>query len=295
MTQIKPNSLKAWLLATRPKTLPAGFIPVIAASALAYHKNGFQLIPSLLCLLFAVFAQIASNFSNDYFDYIKETDNENRLGPARAVASGWIKPKQMLLGTILVIILASLSGLGLIFYGGFTLILVGIACFISLLAYTGGPFPLAYHGLGDLFVFIFFGLVAVVFTFFVQTNSYDINAFLLGSIIGFASINILVVNNFRDRETDKSSNKKTSIVLFGEQFGKIFYLTNGFLAVALSFCFFKENIWAATLPLLYIPFHIQTWRQICKINKGKELNVILGKTARNLFLLGILLSIGFIL
>jgi 1,4-dihydroxy-2-naphthoate octaprenyltransferase len=294
MKDVKQNSTRAWLLATRPKTLAAGSVPVLTASALAYSMGGFQLIPAVLCLLFALLAQIASNFSNDYFDFVKKTDNEERLGPARAVASGWITPRYMLYGTIVVIALACFFGLGLIYYGGWLMVVLGAVCVLSLLAYTAGPFPLAYNGLGDVFVLVFFGWVAVVFSFYLQAGYFDSYAFVAGTAVGLGAINILVLNNYRDRENDKNSNKRTTIVLFGETFGRYFYLVNGFLASLLCLCFIQLSIWAALLPLLYLPFHISTWKTMCSINKGKELNKVLGLTARNLVILGVLLSVGLI-
>lgn len=291
---VKKNSIKAWLLATRPKTLAAGSIPVIVASALAYHLGSFSLKPAILCLLFAILAQIASNFSNDYFDYKKKTDNEDRLGPERAVSSGWISPQYMLYGTLIVIMLACLFGLGLVQYGGWHLVIVGAICVISLLAYTAGPFPLAYNGLGDIFVLVFFGWVAVVYSFFVQAGYFPISAFVLGTSVGLGAINILVINNYRDCDNDRKSNKRTTIVLFGKEFGKYFYLINGVLAVGLCFFLIKSAPLASFLPLLYLPLHIRTWRTMCIINQGKELNKVLGLTARNLVVLGLLISIGLI-
>lgn len=295
MNEIKPNSTKAWFLAIRPKTLPAGTVPIVVASALAYHFGTFQWIPAALCLAFALLAQIASNFSNDYFDFIKKTDNEERLGPARAVASGWITPRNMLIATAIVIIMACSFGLGLVAYGGWAMILVGIICILALLAYTAGPYPLAYHGLGDVFVFIFFGLVAVVFSFYLQSGFFHHIAFIAGAIVGLGAINILVINNFRDRDNDRNSGKKTTIVLFGERFGKYIYLSNGILAVLLCLFFWKEISWKSLFPIGYIPFHIATWKTMITINQGKALNRVLGLTSRNLLILGILLSIGFIL
>ena len=139
MNRVPVNSINAWVLAARPKTLAAGSVPVIVASALAVHFGQFKLLPAVLCLLFALLSQIASNFSNDYFDFTKQTDNEARLGPARAVASGWIPPESMLAGTVVAIGLACLFGSGLIYYGGWAMILVGAVCVVSLLAYTAGP------------------------------------------------------------------------------------------------------------------------------------------------------------
>lgn len=295
MSEIKQNSVQAWLLAARPKTLAAGSVPVLVASGLAVHFGRFQWIPALLCLLFALLAQIASNFSNDYFDYIKKTDNEHRLGPARAVASGWIAPRHMLIGTLVVISLACLFGLGLVYFGGWEMILVGVCCVLALLAYTAGPWPLAYNGLGDLFVLTFFGFVAVVFSFYLQTLTFEPLVFLAGAMVGLPAVNILVLNNYRDRENDKACRKRTTIVLFGEFFGRYFYLLNGILAVLLGLFFWKEAVWAAVLPFLYLIPHYLTWRKMCRIREGKTLNALLGETARNLLIIGLLLTIGLLL
>lgn len=292
---MKKNSIKAWLLATRPKTLAAGSVPIMVASALACQVGEFKWQPAVLCLLFALLAQIASNFSNDYFDHKKKTDNEDRLGPARAVASGWITPKYMLYGTGVVIALACIFGLGLVVYGGWQLIVVGIICVLSLLAYTAGPFPLAYNGLGDVFVLVFFGWVAVVFSFYVQADYFPVSAFVLGTSVGLGAVNILIVNNYRDRDNDRKCNKRTSIVLLGDKFGRNFYLANGFIAVGLCMYFFETAMWASILPLLYLPLHLQAWKSMCRIHKGRELNKVLGLTARNLVVFGLLVSVGLIL
>lgn len=295
MKLVKQNSVKAWLLAARPKTLAAGSVPVLVASGLAVHFGRFDWIPALLCLLFALLAQIASNFSNDYFDYIKKTDNENRLGPARAVASGWIAPSHMLFGTLTVIGLACLFGLGLVYYGGWEMILVGVCCVLALLAYTAGPWPLAYNGLGDLFVLTFFGFVAVVFSFYVQTQTFEPLVFVAGFMVGLPAVNILVLNNYRDRENDAACRKRTTIVLFGEAFGRYFYLLNGLFAVLAGLFFQKESVWAAVLPILYLVPHYLTWQKMCRIREGKALNALLGETARNLLIFGLLFTIGLLI
>jgi len=249
----------------------------------------------LLCLLFALLAQIASNFSNDYFDHVKKTDNENRLGPARAVASGWIAPKRMLMGTLVVISLACLFGVGLIYFGGWKMILVGVCCVLALLAYTAGPWPLAYNGLGDVFVLTFFGFVAVVFSFYVQTREFEPLVFLAGAMVGLPAVNILVLNNYRDRDNDATCKKRTTIVLFGEAFGRYFYLLNGIVAVLLGLFFVKETVWAGVLPFLYLIPHYLTWQKMCRIREGKALNALLGETARNLLIFGLLFTIGLLL
>lgn len=284
------------MLAARPKTLAAGVAPVLVASGLAAHEGRFNVIPAILCLVFAVMAQIASNFANDYFDYVKKTDNEQRLGPPRAVSSGWIDPLQMLIGLAVVIAVACFFGMGLVYYGGWEMILVGVACVISLLAYTAGPWPLAYHGLGDVFVLLFFGFVPVVFTYYVQTGVFTPVVFLAGAVVGLQSVNILLVNNYRDRDTDRLSNKKTSIVVFGEAFGRWFYLLNGLVACLLCLLFWLDNApWAALLPVLFLFPHVSTWRKLVSIRQGMALNPLLGETARNLLILSLLIVLGFIL
>ena len=295
MGEVKRNSIKAWVLAARPKTLSASMVPVLVASAYAANQNAFQLKPAILCLLFALFAQIASNFSNDYFDFKKKTDSEKRLGPARAVSSGWIAPKNMVVGLVVSIFLACMAGIGLLPYGGLALIWVGVACIVALLAYTAGPWPLAYHGLGDVFVLVFFGLVAVSFTFYVQAFYFDNYATIAGFIVGFQQVNILVINNYRDRENDKACKKNTSIVLFGAAFGRNFYLINGLFSALLCLNFWNISIWAALLPFLFLIPHYKTWRKLCQIDSGTALNPLLGETSRNLLLLGTLFSIGLLL
>lgn len=295
MNAVKTNSIRAWMLASRPKTLAAGSVPVLVASALAAHFGQFKLVPAVLCLLFALLAQIASNFSNDYFDFAKKTDNADRLGPARAVASGWISPPSMLIGTAVVIGLACLFGSGLIYYGGWEMVLVGALCVVSLLAYTAGPWPLAYHGWGDLFVLIFFGLVAVVFSFYVQAGSFGPLVFVAGFIVGLPAVNILIINNFRDYENDKACRKHTSIVLFGRLFGKWLYLINGIAACLLCLSFAQESAWAAILPSFYLLFHYRSWRKMCVIWSGRELNILIGESARNLLILGLLFAAGLLM
>jgi 1,4-dihydroxy-2-naphthoate octaprenyltransferase len=284
-------NIKYWILAARPKTLPAGTIPVLIASVLAYAHGAFQWIPALLCLLFALLAQIASNFSNDYFDFVKKTDNEQRIGPARAVASGWISPKSMLLATGIVIFIACLLGLGLIFYAGWWVIVVGIVCVISLLAYTAGPFPLAYNGLGDVFVFVFFGLVAVCVSYYIQVGDLSSEVIAMASAVGLCAVNILILNNYRDYDNDLRSGKRTTIVLFGKRFGEWFYFANGLIATIIVLILYVEVSFVALLPLLiYLPIHLKTWNEMKTINQGIELNKLLGSTARNLMIYGIVSS-----
>jgi 1,4-dihydroxy-2-naphthoate octaprenyltransferase len=292
---MKQNSIQSWFLAARPKTLSAAAAPVMVACALAYHDDCFRWQPAVICLAFALIAQIVSNFANDYFDYKKGADNEERLGPKRAVAEGWITPRTMLYATLALLTVDCALGLLLIPYGGWQLIIAGVFIALFALSYSGGPYPLAYHGWGDVCVFIFFGIVPVGFTYYVQAQVWSLPATICGIATGLVIVNILVANNYRDRFSDKKTGKKTSIVLFGEKFGRRFYLFNGICAVACCQYFWGENaIPAALLPLIYLLFHIKTRNELVRINQGKGLVRILEKTSRNVLLFGILLSIGLI-
>ena len=212
---------KSWVEAARPKTLPASLSPVLLACVLAWCEGVFRFVPALLCFGVALLAQIASNFANDYFDFKKGADREDRLGPERAVAQGWITPKAMLKATFLTLGLSCFCGCMLLFYAGWELIPVGIAIALCVLAYSAGPFPLAYNGLGDVCVVLFYGIIPVCFTYYVQALSFSLLSFLLSVSVGLLSTNILVVNNYRDYVQDKASHKRTTIVLFGRSFGRI--------------------------------------------------------------------------
>ena len=294
MTQIKP--LQAWFLAARPKTLAAGAAPVVVASALAFYTGDFLWLPALICLCFAVLAQVISNFANDYFDYKKGSDRGERLGPKRAVTEGWIAPKTMLRVTLSLCVLNSLLGLSLLYYGGWPLIFVGLVVVIFALAYSGGPYPLAYHGWGDVCVFVFFGLIPVGFTYYVQALQWPLSVTVCGSAVGLVTINILVANNYRDRFSDAKAGKKTSIVLFGERFGEMFYLLNGVTAVLCCQYFWLErSFFPAVLPFVFLPFHLATWRKMVAIQSGKSLVRVLELTARNVLIFGFTLALGLVL
>ncbi len=285
-----------WILAARPKTLVAGISPVIIAIGLAIKDGVFNWYLSLICLLIAMFLQIVSNFANDYFDYKKGSDTPERLGPQRAVAEGWVTPKQMIVASLVVLVVACALGMVLMWLVDWRLLFVGIAVAVSAIAYSGGKYPLAYIGLGDVCVLLFYGIVPVVFTYFVQSSTFTTEAFVCGLAIGLVSTNILVSNNYRDYELDKKAGKKTTIVIFGKKFGEYFYLINGIIAVVLCQYFWLQGLAAvALLPILYILVHIVTWRQMIQIGEGRALIAILGKTARNVLLFGLLLFMGFII
>jgi 1,4-dihydroxy-2-naphthoate octaprenyltransferase len=289
----KPSAFNVWLHAARPKTLPAALAPVFTASALAWHHHAFIWKAALYCLGFALLAQIAANFINDYLDFRVGVDTHERLGPTRAVAAGQVKPATMLGASIFTIILAVLCGTLLLPYGGPQLWWVGLACVIFCGLYS----PLSRFGLGDLFVLIFFGLVPVMFTYFVQAGHFSGSAVMLGIIIGILSINILISNNYRDYYTDKATGKHTSIVLLGLNFGQKFYLFTGITACILNLWLFslEGNILWGLAAWLFLPFHITAWKKLITIGKGRELNILLAYSSRNLLIFCLLEMVALVL
>ena len=296
MENVKTNSIKAWILAARPKTLAAAATPVLLGCALAYTAGAFQWIPTILCFLFAFSMQIDANFINDYYDYLKGSDREDRLGPERACAQGWITLSAMKKGMIFITLLSCFWGLLLLRYCGLEMIPVGLLCVLFAFLYTAGPYPLAYHGWGDVLVIVFFGFVPVGCTYYTMAHDWTWNVTIACAACGLVSDLLLMLNNYRDREQDKISGKRTLIVRFGEKAGRYAYLTLGILAVGLcAFYAFNGYLMASLLPLLFLILHFTTWREMVRIYQGKELNIVLGKTARNIVVFGLLLSIGLIL
>lgn len=290
---IKTNSVKAWILAARPKTLTGAAIPVMLGCALAYIYGHFQTIPAILCFLFAFLMQIDANFINDLFDFLKGTDREDRLGPERACAQGWISPKAMKTGIEVTTVLAGITGLSLLFYSGWEMIPVGIACIIFAFLYTAGPYPLAYHGWGDVLVLIFFGFVPVGCTYYVMAHGWNTSVTITSLTCGLIIDTLLMVNNFRDREQDAISGKKTIVVRLGAKAGLILYFLLGLTACWLCFYFLTiGKIYAVLLPQFYLVMHILTTIKMAKIGKGKALNMILGETSRNMLIFGIMLTLG---
>ena len=293
---IRTNSWQAWLLATRPKTLSGAAVPVLIGCALAHATGHFAWPPALLCLGFAFGMQIDANLINDLFDYLKGSDGEDRLGPERACAQGWITPRAMKWGIALTTLLACLCGLGLLAYGGAELILLGALCVLFAFLYTAGPYPLAYHGWGDVLVLIFFGFVPVGGTYYVMAHGWNPPVCIAALACGLVVDTLLMVNNYRDREQDARNGKRTLIVRCGARIGGLLYLLPGLLAVLLSLLLWRYGyLWAAILPWFYLPFHIHSWRKMLQIGQGKALNLILGETSRNMLLFALLLSVGFLL
>jgi len=302
---VETNSLKAWLLASRPKTLAAAIAPVCVGCGIAAYYGRFKVIPALACLFFAVAMQIAANLINDYYDYLKGADGEDRLGPLRATSQGWITPNYMKIGIIVVIALGCCCGSVLIYFAGIEMIAVGLFCVVFAYIYTSGPFPLAYNGLGDVAVILFFGLVAVGFTAYVQLLRWTPLLIWGGLATGMVVNTLLVLNNYRDREGDAKVGKKTLIVLCGETFGRYFYLALGVVAVLILHLLFHEALpeksdftlihWCClfVMPIIYLLLHYFTWRKISLIRQGRVLNTLIGETSRNMLIFSLTFAIGF--
>lgn len=284
--------LKYWIYAARPKTLTAALIPVATATALCYSEGRGQWRPAVLCALFAALMQVAANLINDLFDYLKGADRADRLGPERACAQGWITPRAMRRAIVVVVVLACAAGCGLLPYGGWPLVAIGAACVVFAFLYTT---LLSYMGCGDVLVWVFFGLVPVLGTYYVQAHALSPSAWWLAAASGLVSDTLLVLNNYRDREQDVASGKRTLIVALGGRFGSLFYLLQGvagcLCVVATAGCGHK---WAALLPLLYLVPHALTWRRMTRLS-GRALNRILGLTSANMLLFALLTVAAFLL
>lgn len=290
--KIKPNSPYAWLLAARPKTLTGAAGPVLIGCALvyAYEPTFFRWIPALLCLFFALVMQINANFINDFYDYAKGTDREDRLGPERACAQGWITIEAMKRGIALTTLTACAIGLPLIGYGGLEMIAVGIVCVLFAFLYTT---TLSYKGWGDVLVLVFFGLVPVGFTFYVQLHTWTAEVTWAALAFGLVMDTLLMVNNYRDCEQDRISGKRTIVVRLGVKTGRWLYWLLGFGGCLLCLPLWRgELYWGAVLPWIYLIPHTASWMKMTRIRQGRALNQVLGETARNTFIFAVLLAIG---
>lgn len=294
------NSPKAWLLAARPKTLSGAAVPVMIGTALAYtdsfgyEGDVFNWLPAVLCFLFAFIMQINANFINDFFDYIKGTDNvETRLGPRRACAQGWISIDAMKRAIALTTCIACAVGLPLIFYGGLEMILVGIICVVFCFLYTT---HLSYMGFGDVLVVLFFGIVPVCIPYYIQLHTCTWQTFLASLACGIVIDALLIVNNYRDRDTDRDAGKQTIIVRWGAKAGQIIYLGTGITACLIGIIFWiNGHILAFIMPFIYLIMHYFTYLKIKRIDRGKALNMCLSDTARNILIYGLTVTIGVIL
>lgn len=294
---VKKNSIRAWLLASRPKTLSGAAVPVMIGLSLAYAdlrtSGEFNWIPALLCMLFAFVMQIDANFINDYFDFVRGNDDETRLGPRRACAQGWVSSDAMRIAIMIVTALACVIGLPLVLYGGLEMILIGVICIIFCFLYTTN---LSYLGLGDVLVLVFFGIVPVCITYYIETQTVTFQVFVASLACGLVIDTLLVVNNYRDIENDRRAGKNTLCVRMGEQLSRYFYLALGIFAFLLGGIFLVNGHYLAfVLPLVYLLLHYYAYRKMVKIVKGQALNKVLGDTARNMLVYGILVSLGMLL
>lgn len=293
--KVLPGSPKTWMLAARPKTLTGAAVPVMIGLSLAFADVGgsFKILPAVLCLLFALVMQVDANFINDYFDFIRGNDDEARLGPRRACAQGWVSPRQMVCAIAVTTAIACAIGLPLIIYGGVEMLLIGALCVLFCFLYTTS---LSYLGLGDLLVLVFFGIVPVCIVYYLQAGTVTFEAFMASLACGFVIDTLLLVNNYRDIEGDERAGKRTLVVRLGARRGRMAYLLSGVTAVLLGVVFAVFGHWlASVLQVAYLALHYAAYRRMVKINKGKALNAVLGITARNMFVYGLLVSVGFLL
>jgi 1,4-dihydroxy-2-naphthoate octaprenyltransferase len=292
----KESKFNSWLLASRPKTLLAAVVPVMVGSALAVSMNKFFLPYSIVALLCSILIQIGTNFTNDLYDYLKGSDTVKRKGPRRVLASGLITVKEMRLAIILVFGLTFLLGLYLVYSIGILILWVGIISIFAGIIYTAGPFPLAYNGLGDVFVFIFFGIVGTMGTYYLHTQEISMIAFLVSVPVGALITNILVVNNYRDIEEDREANKKTLAVILGRPFSRwqfIFLILVSYITSTVLYLYFNYNLWIF-LPFATLPLAIILIKMLYTLN-GEALNKTLELSAKFAGLYGLLFSIGLIL
>ena len=290
------SKIESWLLASRPKTLPAAVMPVFVGTSIAIHDGLFNPIAAIVALLCSLLIQIGTNFVNDLHDYLKGSDKKDRLGPVRVLVSGLISENEMRIGIAVVFGTAFILGMYLVYLAGWFIFIIGVLSLIAGYAYTAGPYPLAYNGLGDIFVFIFFGFVGTIGTYYVQTQEITMLVFWSSIPVGALITNILVVNNYRDLEEDRLAGKNTLAVKFGGTFAKMQYLIFMILSYAillLVYLTYKQNIYVF-LPLFTVPIAIKLVSMIFKLS-GKDLNSTLALTAKLSAVYGILFAVGILL
>lgn len=293
--QPQATGWRIWLEAARPRTLPAAVVPVMVGTALA-GAHGAARWSALVCLVFSLLVQIGTNYANDYFDFVQGADPPGRVGPRRAVAAGLVAPQRMCAAMWLVFGVAFAVGLVLVAERGWILLPVGVISIVCGIAYTGGPWPLGYNGLGDVFVFVFFGLVAVGATCFVQAGTLTPDAITCGAAIGLLAANILVANNYRDAATDAVAGKRTLVVRFGRRFAIWQYALSAVVAFAapagLTLVGYR---WPVLLPLVVAPWAAKLTVRLAQSSEPRAQIGILADTAKLLAVFGVLLSAGLLL
>jgi 1,4-dihydroxy-2-naphthoate octaprenyltransferase len=296
-SRIAAESWRVWLMAARPATLPASVVPVLLGTAAGFHDGAFSLLPFLGALTAAVLIQIGTNLANDLFDFEKGADTSQRLGPPRVTQSGLASPQQVRVAMIVSFAAAAAIGLYLIRVGGWPILVVGVLSITAGITYTGGPWPLGYYGLGDLFVFVFFGLVAVLGSAYLQTSSISLTALAAALPVGCTVTAILVVNNLRDIETDRRAGKRTLAVRLGAPLTRVQYA----LFVAAPYVFVAMFVWLGIFPpacwlsWLTLPLAFFLTRGVVRGAAGRELNAVLKGTAQLHLFFGLLLAGGLLL
>ncbi|HWV23108.1 MAG TPA: 1,4-dihydroxy-2-naphthoate polyprenyltransferase [Thermomicrobiales bacterium] len=292
----QPSAWYLWFLAARPKTLPASIAPIVLGTGVAIHEGGFHAPTAIMALLTALLLQIAANFANDALDFKRGADTPERTGPTRIVASGYVSVNAVLWATAVTLVLSILTGLYLVWRGGPPFLLLGLFAIVCAVAYTGGPWPLAYLGLGEVFVFLFFGPIAVTGTAYLQTLDLTLTSLAASIPSGLMAVCILIVNNVRDLEQDRRANKRTVAVRIGDGASRREYVLIQQLTLILPFLFWSFgwlNAWAL-LTILSWPLFWQLWRQIGE-RRGAPLNATLGATGRTSLVFNILLAVAFAL
>jgi 1,4-dihydroxy-2-naphthoate octaprenyltransferase len=288
--------MNPWILAARPRTLGAAIVPVVAGCALAFAAGGFDPLASALALICAILIQIATNYFNDAIDHAKGADTAERLGPVRATSAGLLSPRAIMTGGAACLIIATILAVPLVLHGGWPILALGIVSLVLAYAYTGGPFPLAYLGLGEIFVVLFFGVFAVAGTFFLNTLEVSWGAVLAGLQIGLHSSVLLAVNNLRDLETDRMANKRTLAARFGLNFAR---RENASLVIAPFFLGFLwlplGYLWAFLLPLMTLPLAWWLARACLEASPARETNQLLAQAAALHAAFGLLLALSFLL
>ena len=283
--------MRKWIEAMRLRTLPVSISGVLAGIACAMMGIDFSLVPALLCLLFAILAQIASNFANEYYDFRKGVDRKGREGFRRGVTEGDITPAAMKYATFGTLAAAAVVGCLMLFYGSWWLVPIGLCIGLFALAYSAGPYPLSHHGLGDVAVVIFFGIVPVTLTCYLQQGGWS-ELWLslpISVAVGLLAANVLIVNNCRDEEDDRAVGKRTTVVIFGRKVMGWVYLFSGIVAMGIVFYMLR---WiypvSAVMAAIFLAMHFHTWRKLVS-SSGAALNPVLGATARNLLVFTLLL------
>ena len=285
--------IRYWIEAMRLRTLPVSVAGVIAGTGCAILTDSFKAIPALLCLTFAILAQIAANFGNEYYDFRNGIDRKGRAGFRRGVTEGEISPKAMKAATFITLGIAAAVGCAMLIYGPWWLMIAGILIMCFALAYSAGPYPLSHHGLGDIAVIIFFGIVPVVLTWYLQTSSWDSADIAIETsvAIGLLAANVLVVNNYRDMEDDAAVGKRTTVVIFGRKVMSAAYLLSGFIGMSVMIpVWLGMPVWVFAVPLIYLALHVKTWYSL-RQSAGAAINPLLGRTAMNLLVFALLFAV----